>query len=216
MRMRRDAAAAHDKRTEEIRQLAADPNAFLDRVSKNLERVGPVAPGVSAALTAQAHTAVQYLAQAAQRPVKPGPLAHDWTPTESERHEFAQKLEAVQDPMSVLRHAAAGTLTPVQIEALRTVYPGLAKAIGEKALMQAMAKKPSEVPYRARLMLSMLTGADVDGSTSQAALASNQLANHGNKQSQENAAPQSSGARSEMTLASRMALPSQRRELETE
>jgi hypothetical protein len=216
MRMRREASDAHDKRTEEIRQLAGDPNALLDRLSKNLEKLGPVAPGVSAALTSQANVAVQYLAKAAERPLKPGPLARDWVPTETERHEFTQKLEAVQDPMSVLKHAAAGTLTQNQVDALKAVYPGLAKAVGEKALMRAMAAKPGEVPYRARLMLSMLTGVDLDGSTSQAVLASNQLANRGNKQSQENAAPQSSGARSEMTLASRMALPSQRRELESE
>ena len=213
-RMRQDELAAHSRRVEEIRQMAVDPMALVERVSANLQQLGPVAPGVSAALSAQADRAVQYLAEAAKAPPKPGPLAADWTPTEAERFEFNQKLQAVEEPMSVLQHAAAGTLTPTQVDALRTVYPRLYEQVSQRALEQAMAAK--SVPYRSRLMLSMLTGVDLDGTLSQAALTRNQEAIRGKSAEQENAAPQDSGSRSEMTLGSRMALPNQRRDMETE
>ncbi len=214
-RMRRDAEAAHTQRVKEVRELATNPEALLERIAKNLEAVGPVAPGVASALAARANVAVQYLAKAAEVPPKPGPLAPDWVPTEAERNEFTQKLEVVEDPMSVMRHAAAGTLTDMQVEALKTVYPSLWQSMSEAALAK-VAEGPKEVPYSARLMLSVLTGIDVDGSLSFEAIVSNQNAIRATKQKEpENAAPQSPGARSEMTLAGRMATPEQRREMET-
>jgi hypothetical protein len=216
MRMRRDAEASHEQRVKEVRQLAADPQALLERVSGKLEQLGGVAPGVASALTARANTAVRYLAKSAEVPPPAGPLAPQWATTEAERHEFTQRLEVVQEPMSVMRHAAAGTLTDLQVETLKAVYPSLYKAMSDAAL-QRIAAGPKDVPYSARLMLSVLTGIDVDGTLSQGAIASNQQTIQSRGQKTENAAPQqqSSGARSEMTLAERTANPQQRREMET-
>jgi len=214
-RMRRSAEASHDKRVEEIRQLATDPNALLERMSKNLEAVGPVAPAVSAALTARAAAAVKYLAQAAEVPPRAGPLAREWTPTQAERFTFAQKLEVVEDPMSVMRHAAAGTLTDTQLEALKTVYPSLYRSMSDAAL-EKVASDPKNVPYPARMMLSRLTGIDVDGTLSAASIMANQTAiqkSRHNDEAQKQQAAASAGS-SPMTLAQRMALPSQRGQLE--
>lgn len=210
-RMRRDTTAAADKRAEEIQQLAANPDAMLERLAKNLETVGPVAPALAAALSARANTAVQYLSKAAERPLKPGPLASEWKTTKAQQYDFAVKLQVVEDPMSVLQHAATGTLTATQVEALKAVYPGLWKQMSDRALEQALSQK--SVPYKARMMLSTLTGMDLDGSMSQDAISRNQQAIYASHQKQENEAPQS-GARSEMTLAARMATPTQRREME--
>lgn len=210
-RMRRGELDAHAKRVEEIRHMATDPMALVERVAANMGKVGTVAPGVAAALTAQADRAVKYLADAAREPPKKGPLAADWVPSEAQRFEFAQKLQVVERPMSVLQHAAAGTLTSAQVDALRAVYPRLYATISQKALEQALGAK--SVPYRSRLMLSMLTGMDLDGTTSQEALARNQEAIRGTKQG-EDAAPADQGSRSEMTLGQRMALPNQRRDSE--
>lgn len=212
-RMRRDTLDAHDKRAEEVQQLAADPNVLLERLAKNLEAVGPVAPGVAAALSARANAAVQYLAKSAERPTPAGPLAPKWVSTQAQRHDFSVKLQAVEDPMSVLKHAAAGTLTKTQVEALKTVYPTLWKQISDHALDRALGQK--NLPYRSKMMLSTLTGVDLDGTMSQQAISRNQQAIYATKQKAkaENAPPQS-GARSEMNLASRMATPTQRREME--
>ena len=212
-RMRRDDAAAHQKRVEEIRQLAADPSALVDRVAGNAGRMGQYAPGVAAAMTARAHAAVAYLAKESEVPPKAGPLAADWTPTEAERYAFARKLETVQDPMSVFRHAAAGTLTEDQVKAFHAVYPTLARQAADMAL-ERIAANPKSVPYKSRVMLGLLTGVDLDGTMSQAAIAANQQAIHASPQQDSPGAPPSSSTGSRMTLAARTATPSQRRELE--
>jgi hypothetical protein len=215
MRMRRGAEASHEKRADEIRQLAADPNALVERISQNLQHVGPVAPAVSAQLTNRAANAVQYLAQACAVPPKPGPLAHDWVTPEADRHDFAQKLEVVEDPLSVLRHASSGALTEGQVEALRAVYPRLAQEIADRALMK-LTESPARVPYSARLMVNMLTGVDPDGTFSGEAIAANQTAIASGMRREAQGSQGVPKAADEMSLAQRTATPTQRREFAQE
>lgn len=212
-RMRREQRDAHQRHLDDVSQLAADPSAMLDRVASNTGSLANVAPGVAGALARTADRAVKYLAQAGAKPPKAGPLAPEWHATEDEIHAYNVKSEVVHEPMAVLKHAAAGTLVPDQLDALRTVYPTLARQITDMALSKLTAA-PKGISYRSRLMLSMLTGVDVDGTTSPEAIARNQAAIHARAQ-QEQAAPAAQGGRStQMTLAARTALPGQQRDTE--
>ena len=212
-RMRRGATEAYAQRVDEVRKLAADPEALLERVTANLGAMGGLAPNVSAGMTATAQRAVAYLSQAAAVPPKAGPLAPEWEANEAERFDFQQKLQVVQQPMSVLEDAAAGTLTETQIEALRAVYPGLAKQMADEAL-QRLVESPKGVPYRARLMVSLLTGVDPDGTLSAEAIAANQAAIAAAGKRNGDGAPGSpDGDAGSISLAQRSATPQQRREL---
>jgi hypothetical protein len=213
-RMRRDSSAAYLQRVNEVRELATNPEALIERVSANLGPVATMAPAVGASLTATASRAVAYLAQQAEVPPKPGPLAPEWDPPEADRFMFAAKLEAIQDPMSVLDAAASGELIEEQVEALKAVYPRLARQMADLAL-ERMTAAPHEVPYSARLMLDMLTGIDPDGTFSGEAVSRNQTAiaaSTARDSSGAQGAPEGDG----FTLASRSATPSQRRELRDE
>lgn len=209
-RMRRSDEAAHQKRAEEIRTLAADPQAIVDRVAANMGRLGEMTPALAGAATRTAHAAVTYLAAQIQEPPKAGPLAADWTPTDAERHDFASVLETVESPLSVLKHAAAGTLTQKQMDALRAVYPRLAQQVENEALMQ-LADASESTPYSARLMLGLLTNTDPDGSIG--LTASNQAAIHAASKKPSNAGSPE-GPKTELSLASRMAMPGQKKQLE--
>jgi hypothetical protein len=215
-RMRRDGEAAHNRRADEIQALATNPEAMLDRLTANMGDLHTVAPGVAAAITQTADRAVKYLSQAAQRPAKTAPLAKEWKPTEAERHAFAQKLEVVENPMVVLSHAAAGTLTKAQVEALNAVYPSLGRQIADKVL-ERLTENPKSVPYSQRVMLAMLTKTDVDGTLSPKAIAANQAAIQRSKQAGEPAAdaPQATAGKKaeKLSLASRTATASQAREV---
>lgn len=216
-RMRRDAAEAHRQRMEEIRGLAANPEMLVDRVTANVGELGELAPGIAGALTRTAHTAVAFLTAEAQEPAKPGPLAADWVFPEADLHRFSQALETVQDPMSVLRHASAGTLTENQMRALNAVYPLLARQIADKAL-ERLTESPKDVPYRARLMLQLLTGTDPDG-TMGLAVAVNQATIQGaSRKPSINGQPggTTSSGKSPVSLAQRTATPSQKREMSEE
>ncbi len=213
-RQRKDAKAAHDQHVNDLSSLATDPNVLLDRVASNLGDMSHIAPGVYGALVRHADRATKYLLEQSKRPPKAGPLAAEWHTNETERHLFAQKLEVVQDPMSVMRHAAAGTLTRAQMDALKATSPLLARQISDAALMR-LADSPKGIPYRARMALSLLTGVDVDG-TMGAAIAHNQAAIQGarGKAGDTQGAPSTPGSDSKITLAERTALPSQRRSME--
>lgn len=211
-RMRRDSRESFQKRVDEIRELAANPDALIERVAGNAEGVAEMAPGVVGAMTRSAYAAVQFLAQQSQEPPKAGPLAAAWVPTNAEIDAFSRVLETVEDPMSVLKHAGAGTLTEDQVHALNTVYPLLGRQIADQAL-ELLTSNPKSVPYSSRLTFSMLTGIDVDGTLSPEAVARNQAAIRGTN-SKSNGAPQPPGERkTKLTLASRTALPNQQREM---
>lgn len=205
-RMRQDSEKAHRTRVDEIRELAGNPDALLERMTANLGETADLAPGVAVSMTQTAQRAVAYLAESSQEPPKAGPLAADWVPTEAERYEFAQKLEVVENPMSVLRFAAAGTLVPEQWRALSAVYPFLAQQIRDEAL-ERMADPPANVPYKARLMLDIVTGIDPTGEFT--ATAANQQAIAAAAQKEQGQKAPKDG---KLTLGQRTATKQQNRE----
>lgn len=211
-RMRREGPAAHRKRMDEVAELAANPDALLERVTANFSSLADVAPGVSAASTALAHRAVTYLAAQIQKPVKPGPLAQEWKFNDTELFVFSKKLETVEEPLSVLDHAAAGTLTRDQVEALKAVYPTVYAQMRDVAL-ERLSGSPKGVPYKARMMLGLLTGLDPDGTLGQA-VSRNQaaIAAESTKPSEQLGSSRTKGAES-LTVAQQYATPQQRREM---
>ena len=139
------------------------------------------------------------------------PLARPWTPSEAELHDFNVKLQAVEQPLSVLEHAKSGTLVKSQVQALQAVYPQLAAEVQRKAL--AVIASGKSVPYRARLMLYTLTGVDPDGTMSGAAILANQTAIRRNASP---GVPAPKSQKQDFKLAQRMGTPTQRREMEHE
>lgn len=213
-RMRREDTAALDKRIDEVRQLAGNPAAIADRLAQHSGGLGSAAPGILAGKAKSIAAGMQYLASLDSEPVGRPPLAPKWVHSGDDRHRFLEGLGVVEDPLSVLQHAAAGTLTPGHVRALEAAYPELAKHITEK-VADRLTDGP-KVSYRQRLMLAQLTGIDPDGTCGAAACAANQAAIAGASASSggapggEKKAPQS-GLKTLGGVASRMALPGQQK-----
>jgi len=195
-----------------VHELASNPQALVDRVANNLGALHTVAPGIAGGLTSVAQRAVQHLSTLASAPVARGPLAPEWKPTRSETRIVEQACAVIDDPLVLLEHARAGTLTRAHLAAAQAVYPTLTRAIGDRALDAAIGstKRPS---HQQRHMLTLLTGIDVDGS--RAATASNQRTIQAPSTKPSNAgAPGTAGAE-KLTLGQRMAQPHQRERDET-
>jgi hypothetical protein len=195
-----------------VHELAVNPQALVDRVANNIGGLHTVAPGIAGGLTSVAQRAVQHLSTLASAPVARGPLAPAWKPTRSETRIVEQACAVIDDPLILLEHARAGTLTRAHIAAAQAVYPTLTRAIGDRALDAAIGsnKRPS---HQQRQMLTLLTGIDVDGS--RAATASNQRTIQAPSTKPSNAgAPGTAGAE-KLTLGQRMATPHQRERDET-
>jgi hypothetical protein len=212
--LRKAATEAHDERSDEVLALAGNPEAMMERLAANLGNVGSVAPAIAASISATAARGVQYLAKVAQRPAQQGPLAPKWEPNEAEKSKFARAYHAVTDPESVLNHLAAGTATPEEVGALKEVWPALHSDLVNKTLTRLTDTK-REVPYRQRLMLSMLLGASADGSSSGKAIAANQPSINAAAKTQGTNmdAPLPASKASAVHVANRMATPQDRRDM---
>lgn len=166
-----DAAALFRKRTAQVRTLANDPEQLQGKLAAQTDDWHTHAPNTAQALQVTSARAVAFLNSKLPQHQGAGPLAKKWTPTRAEISKFQRYYEAVNKPTSILKQAAQGTLTPEAVEAVATVYPELFQKIRGEVVDQLAGKKA--VPYRSKLMLSMLMGQDLDGTTSPHALQRN-------------------------------------------
>lgn len=189
----------------DVHELAANPQALVDRLANNLGSLTTVAPSVSASMAGVAQRAVQHLSTLSGAPAARGPLGKEWVPSSSEKRLVAHAAAIIDDPLLLLEHAQAGTLTRTHLDAAKAVYPTLARAIGDRAL-DAAIEKGDKLTHRQRLMLSLLAGVDVDGAL--AGTAANQRAVQAGSVKPSNAgAPGnvSKGGADKLTLGQRMA-----------
>jgi len=210
LQMRRGPQEAHSVRVDEVQRLAANPQEIVERVTKNLGDIADVSPRVAGEIANTAYRVVSYLSKVSQTPPKPGPLAKDWSHSESERHAVLERMEIAQWTRRIWTHAARGTLTPGRMEALKECYPRVAQQIQDAAISK-LAEAPRAVPYRQRLMLSLLSGVDPDGTLSPKAILANQLAIQASYASQRAVGSRIGGA-TKLTLAARTATKSERLE----
>lgn len=181
-----DATKRFQRRVGEVQRYAQDPEALHRALTAQAQSLEAHAPQTSQALSIASARAVAFLASKVPQDPQRGPLAPKWTPSQTEVSKFARYYEAVNDPLVILKQAAAGTLTTEAVEAVQTVYPDLYARI-QAAIVEKLAAHSGTVPYRSRMALSQILGQDVDGSLLM--LAANQAAHQGPSRKQ-NAAPQ--------------------------
>jgi hypothetical protein len=80
-----------------------------------------------------------------------------------EMRTFARYVAAVEDPGGVEERLAAGTVTPEDAEAYRTVYPERFAAL-QTQILQSLPTLKKTLPYQRRLSFSIFTGVPVDPS----------------------------------------------------
>lgn len=212
-RMRRaDSAEAHDERVKQVQELASNPQILLDRITANVGNTAELAPGITASVAKTANAAVQYLAKSVETPLPAGPLAPKWVPSEAEQHKFLSILEAVQDPMSTLKHAASRTLTEDQVQAVASVYPTWYRTAADQMLEKSTLQP--KMPYAARLMVATFTGVDLDGSIGMTAVNQETIQRSYSKPAAEGGKPTGKlgGGKAPQSLAQRTALPGQAKE----
>ena len=89
-----------------------------------------------------------------------------WEPARFELAKWAERVEAADDPASVLEAAARGDVVSAEAaETLRTVYPRLF-AEAQKRLVQGASEPDKRLPYKRRLQLSALFDLPLDPSLS--------------------------------------------------
>ncbi len=104
---------------------------------------------------------------------KKNPLDSEIKPSSFQEAAYHRALQIAEQPMVVLNHIAKGTLTPSDVQTLKTIYPALYQRMSQKITFQMMetVSKGDSIPYKTRLNLSLFLGMPLDSTmTSQGIL----------------------------------------------
>lgn len=154
------AQRAYQDHAREVQTVASVPDVAASRLSgitgKNLP---VVAPGLNAAMAAVAVRGAQYLKSnmpcAPSDPDSITPQLDSPPPaSRSDLHVYANRVEGVENPLSLLDDLNKGHVSPEKVEAIKAVWPVLFDRI-KQATFASLAQRTEPVPYRKRQLLDM-------------------------------------------------------------
>lgn len=165
-------ASAYTARADEIRsQIAPAPDGSLQMRPSAREqianRLAPIAAGdpmLADKMETIAARRLEFLAgKLPKRPDIGGiPIGPDkWQPSDMEMRTFARYASAVEDPHAVVERLAAGSVTPEDAEAMRSVYPEMFADI-QRQIIESLPSLRQTLPYQRRLAMSIFSGVAVD------------------------------------------------------
>jgi hypothetical protein len=155
-RVRAEAAA------ERVAQAKADPEAFIDQVTRQTEAIAVTAPELAGGLSKRMTDGISFLASKMPQSPPPDPLdPHPRTRmTDAQASEFARYAWYVEKPSRFFVEVSHGKLTFEGIETAKALMPGAfaemqARTAEGLATLAAQGRQP---PYQQRANLGMLLG----------------------------------------------------------
>lgn len=154
------------KKAERIGRIASDLGAFNSDAQKSAAILSAVTGDLSEEATMVQQVVMSKIGQATRYLAEQVPTAetpasplnpHTFVPSDRQIAQFERKMQAVFEPMSVLKEIRNGTLTKEHVEALEAVYPKLLEALRARVRERlGMLKGP--VPYQARQSMQLFLG----------------------------------------------------------
>jgi len=142
-----------------LEELSGNPEKMLERITINTLRFSKAAPQTAAYIQQVATAASNFLQSKLPRQVSNRGaldiLKPKYVPSSLEVAKFERYLEAIEEPLSILKDLETNSLTREKVEAVQAVYPQLYQQIQEKT-MDALAKQGEDVPYKKRIQLGIL------------------------------------------------------------
>lgn len=179
-----------------VKEYSADASKMLNVGGESSYYLEEHAP----AMSETAARAVSYLSQLRPKTEKQGILEDERIPSEFEKAKYDRALTIAQQPLMVLEHIKNNTLTPDDIHAMVSIYPGLYQRMSDKIMSQIveMEHEGKKLDYGTKMNLSMFLAQPLDSTFSQQNLAMNQTVEN---QAQTQQMPQGKGPRSYKALA---------------
>lgn len=176
-----------DQKTGKIRQAENEKEAFanirdnlseyvtnqdmlMDRMTKGLFKLNAHAPEVGAFAAQTATRAIQFLYD--KMPKDPSnafvqPFARKFEPSTLEIAKFQRYVQIVENPMSILDEAEAGTLTQEHVDAFKSVYPTLYTEVRTKLFNELIEQGDElDMSYNKKVLLGNLLSMPLDQSLS--------------------------------------------------
>jgi hypothetical protein len=141
----------------------ADATTYAEEHARQLQegvsRLADHAPNTQQAIVAQQMKIAQFLQS--KLPTNPfsanetNPAKSYWQPSGTQLATFQRYTQAATDPLSVIKNAARGIVTPEGMETIRTLYPGLFNDFKQQ-LFEKVATDGKTIPYSSLVALSTL------------------------------------------------------------
>lgn len=143
-----------------LQDLRENPDKMLE-IGGNL---GSVLPMHAATLGARAANATNYLNNLKPKPSQGAPLDPVIPPGKSAEAMYNRQLDIAQRPHLVFKHIKDGTIQPLDLMTLKTLYPDLHQSMVEKAAETIIdaKKEGKDISYRETQGLSDLLGQPLD------------------------------------------------------
>jgi len=151
---------SHQKLKEHLQDLQENPDKMFD-IGGNL---GDEMPDHAAVLAGKMGNAIGYLNSLKPASTKTHPLDPDTPPDKIAESKYDRQLGLAENPVSILNHVKDGSLQPQDVTTVKTLYPDLAKSIGEKAFAKLIDEKTKgkHISYKHKMGLSLLLGQPLD------------------------------------------------------
>jgi hypothetical protein len=156
------------KDIDELDDLLKNLGIHQDKLTSVSGDMGKYIPDHAQAVSQTALNAVNYLNS--QRPVvsKQSPLDSDLPVSKPQKADFHRILTVAQQPLVAFEHLKRGTLTPQDVNTLKTIYPAYYQKMSHE-LMDAMVDHLGNgkvIPYRLRQSLSLFLEQPMDSTLS--------------------------------------------------
>jgi len=164
----KDIQASFKRAYKKVETLAENPEVLQKTIEEKSGNMKNVAPETTAAMTARATGAINYLMLNAPQPpqyigysITPLINKDKWQPSNNEIARWAKQVRAVMEPKTVIEDLKDGNLTMESVKAFQAVYPEMYAGVGS-LLMSRAAELQEELPYEKRVELSKFFQVPVD------------------------------------------------------
>lgn len=164
--------------SERVTKFANDPESLIAHLESQTKDLFDSAPGTTQGMQMAASQAVSFLSSKIPGPIDEKPLQAKYIPSQAEIEKFQRYYEIVEYPLKALAQVKSGTLTMETIETLNAVYPELYEDM-KRDVIENLSKQMArgiDLPYQTKISLGMFLNMDLDDSTTQSSIASNQAA----------------------------------------
>lgn len=173
---------------ENLEKYSADPELFINDMEAKTQNLYRNAPKIAGDLQEAATRATLLLAQNLPKVPEKKPLGFTYKLSKSDVARFGRYLDAINNPIKILDQVKYGNLTKEYVESVSTVYPTLFNRIKENLtdeLTSIDEETIKKMPYKVKMAISMLLGADMANGLSAQSIVANQskLGQTVNKQS---------------------------------
>lgn len=149
-------------RVREVTAAAAQPERVAAQVRRELRDVDD--PDVVEAAVRHQIAKYQHLAQVCPKSPPPNPFSYrDWEPSPALSMQFARRLDAADNPESVLDDLAHQCLAPESADTLRVVYPRIFE-MARQRLMERAGDLDAPLSYAQRVRNSLMFQLPLDSS----------------------------------------------------